>query len=297
MSAAASLRPSPGRDVLDLTNALARAGWGEVLSRPDHRAARFVLRELANLSYDAHQGRQGTATTTAPQLARLTGYCERQTREGLYALEDLGIIEWHRGGIREGRPTPSVIRIVKTVLADLVEAARTWCDARISERAVATMDRIKRTVRYRLCRGRKRAREAHAAATASLPLFEGRKGARASRPSAPKPTVPPKEKQPMRHEPEYMRYLATTCTHGGLAPDRCNRCKYEAIQRLERVKEATKIKAERQAYEEAREVPWEELYPRAYVEYMKAKHPGTNHHSWPRLQLNDPRAKELLLNG
>nr|DAP67712.1 MAG TPA: RNA polymerase III subunit [Caudoviricetes sp.] len=300
MSRPVPMRPSAGADVLTLTSALARAGWGETFAAPLFRGARVMLRELATAMFEARQGRRASIDITGPQLADRTGYSDRWVRESLATLEGLGLIEWYRGGIVEGAPKPSLIRIVKGVLADFVLAARCWHDDVLDARIVAVKARIKATTIWRLCRGRKRRRDPHAEVASILPLFEGRKGARASRPSAPEPKIPTndnvKEKD-MRAAPEYMRYLATTCTHGGLAPDRCNRCKYEAIQRLERVKEATKVKAERQAYEEAREVPWEDLYPRAYVEYMKAKHPGTNHHSWPRLQLNDPRAKELLLNG
>lgn len=294
------MRPSAGADVLTLTSALARAGWGEAFAAPRFRGARVMLRELATAMYEARQGRRASIDITGPQLADRTGYSDRWVRESLATLEGLGLIEWYRGGIVEGAPKPSLIRIVKSVLADFVLAARRWHDDVLDARIVAVKARIKATTIWRLCRGRKKRRDPHAEVAVILPLFEGRKGARASRPSAPDPKVLTNEKakeKDMRIAPEYMRYLATTCAHGGLAPDRCNRCRYEAIQRLERVREAEAARIERQRHDAAQEVPWESLYPPAYVEYMKTKHPGTSHRSWPRLQLNDPRAKELLLNG
>lgn len=300
MSRPVPLRPSAGADVLTLTSALARAGWGEAFALPLFRGARVMLRELAAAMFEARQGRRASIDITGPQLADRTGYSDRWVRESLATLEGLGLIEWYRGGIVEGSPKPSLIRIVKSALADFVLAARRWHDDVLDARIVAVKARIKATTIWRLCRGRKRRRDPHAEVASILPLFEGRKGARASRPSVPEPKVPTndnvKEKD-MRVAPEYMRYLATTCAHGAPAPDRCNRCKYEAIQRLERVKEAEAARIERQRHDAAQEVPWEDLYPPAYVEYMKAKHPGTSHRSWARLQLNDPRAKELLLNG
>ena len=51
--------PARRRDVLDLVNVLARAGWGPGLSRPAFRAPRIILTALANKAYDAHLGRAG----------------------------------------------------------------------------------------------------------------------------------------------------------------------------------------------------------------------------------------------
>ena len=62
MSRPVPLRPSAGADVLTLTSALARAGWGEAFALPLFRGARVMLRELAAAMFEARQGRRATRT-------------------------------------------------------------------------------------------------------------------------------------------------------------------------------------------------------------------------------------------
>ena len=231
---APALRPSPAQDVLQLTNSLAKAGWGSDFAAPAFRASRVVLRELANVMYAARRGRAAAIDITAPQLADRTGYSERWTRDALATLEALGLIEWHRGGIVEGAPRSSLIRIVKTALADLIYAARVWHDDVIDARVIATKARIKATLRWRFCKGRKQRNNPHAEVNSILPLYEGRKGApsRAARP------VLPSLKESTSHatteghnmpspDPEYMPVI---CGHGASVPRFCNACRSEAWQ-------------------------------------------------------------------
>lgn len=102
-----------------LTNRLQKAGWGD-LGTPTLRGLARVLDALAGTL----NPRTGAGKTTAPQLAEKTCYTERWVRRCLTLLEELELIEWHRGGIHQGKPTPSWIRVSKAALVDLVHLAR-----------------------------------------------------------------------------------------------------------------------------------------------------------------------------
>ena len=120
-----------------LLRSLARAGWGE-LARPEDRALRGVLRGLSDVLDD----RTAAGETTAPQLHDVTGYSEKWVRNALERLEALGIVEWHRGGIAGGKPTPSVVRVVKARLVELIHKARPDLVAKVRARAVETTKRL-----------------------------------------------------------------------------------------------------------------------------------------------------------
>ena len=122
-----------------LVGRLKAAGWG-VLGGETFRGLRLVLDALAVL-LDA---RSGQGKVTAPQLAMVSDYTERWVRRNLTLLEEAGIIEWHRGGIVAGRPTPSWIRVDKTLLLDLVHVARRRKAERLTEQTRATRHRLAR---------------------------------------------------------------------------------------------------------------------------------------------------------
>lgn len=125
-----------------LVSALARAGWAEL----DKRRAggyRAVLRALTDLLPHG----SATGMVTANQLADAAGMSERWTRDRLGWLEHAGIITWTRGGIRDGRPTPSLITVSKRALADLVNRARGQISERLAARAAETSKRIRETIR------------------------------------------------------------------------------------------------------------------------------------------------------
>ena len=65
---------------------------------------------------------------TAEQLAAAAGYSVGWTRTRLHWLEDLGILTWTRGGIVDGRPTPSRMRIDKRALLAVLSTARALRD-------------------------------------------------------------------------------------------------------------------------------------------------------------------------
>lgn len=120
-----------------LTDRLAKAGWGD-LGAPDLRVMARVLDALAS-TLNTYSG---AGYTTAPQLAEKTCYTERWVRRGLTLLEQLDLIEWHRGGIQGGKPTPSWIRVSKALLADLVAIARRKQGERLAEASRATRERV-----------------------------------------------------------------------------------------------------------------------------------------------------------
>lgn len=293
-----ALRPSPAQDVLQLTNSLAKAGWGSDFAAPAFRASRIVLRELANAMYAARRGRAAAIDITAPQLADRTGYTERWTRDALATLEALGLIEWHRGGIVEGAPRPSLIRIVKAALADLIYTARAWHDDVLDARVIATKARIKATLRWRFCKGRKRRANPHAEVNSFLPLYEGRKGAPlgAARPvlTSLKQSVSPEptegHKQMPTPDPEFMPVI---CGHGAPAPRFCNACRSEAWQaQTAAEKERQRIARERAA-EAARIESEKAAQPTAFDLYMAQTYPGASRAQLARLAMEDPRAREL----
>ena len=298
-----ALRPSPAQDVLQLTNSLAKAGWGSDFAAPAFRASRIVLRELANAMYAARRGRAAAIDITAPQLADRTGYTERWTRDALATLEALGLIQWHRGGIVEGAPRPSLIRIVKAALADLIYTARVWHDDVIDARVIATKARLKATLRWRFCKGRKRRANPHAEVSSLLSLYEGRKGAPlgAARPvlTSLNQSVSPRKEENTdmpKYRPAYMTYLAAECKHGEQVSDRCNRCRYEAIMRQQQAAEAERAAAERRRKDDetAENQDPESSWPPAFVEYMHSTYPDAKYFQWARLTLKDSTAKELL---
>lgn len=102
-----------------LLRSLSRAGWGSLAGR-ENQGVRSVLRAVADFLPD----KSAAGRVTALQIAAAAGLSERWTRRCLNILEDLGLIEWYRGGIYNGRAEPSFMRIVKQKLADLIPVAR-----------------------------------------------------------------------------------------------------------------------------------------------------------------------------
>jgi hypothetical protein len=122
-----------------LTTRLQVAGWGD-LGTPELRGLGRVLQALG-LVLDR---RSGAGKVTAHQLAGQTGYTERWVRRCLGLLEELEVIEWHRGGIVQGKPTPSWVRVSKAVLVDLIHIARAKQDTARTERSAETRRRVAR---------------------------------------------------------------------------------------------------------------------------------------------------------
>ena len=288
-----------GQSLTSILAALSRVGWGPLRGR-EFAASRAVLDTLAILAHDTRADLAAVVQTTARQLAKRAGYSLRHTSRCLQWLEDAGVIEWHRGGIRMGAPTVGVIKVVKRTLVDWTLAFRRASDAEDRRRNAATRARIQM---YRLRRNaaRPRALDAHVDMTSPLPSLQEEGAAKAApQPSGgstiPTTTTNRKDLDVPNSSPSYMTYLATECAHGQASSDRCNRCKYEAVMRQQSVMEAEKAAAERRRKEEeqadrgATGASW----PPAFVEYMRAEYPDAAPRQWARLTITDNRAKELI---
>lgn len=158
-----------------LVSAIARAGWDELAGRRGG-GYRAVLRALADLLPD----RSAVGLVTAPQIADAAGITERWARHILTGLEEAGVIVWTRGTIIDGRPQPSLIKVSKRTLADLVRRSRRSGDDRLAARAAETSKRIRETLRMRTLYRSQRRRPAQPAASAPraelnapLPPFRG----------------------------------------------------------------------------------------------------------------------------
>lgn len=285
-----------GMSFTSILAALSRIGWGPLRGR-EFAASRAILDTLALLAHDTLADLSATVQTTARQLAKRAGYSLRHTSRCLQWLEDAGVIEWHRGGIRMGAPTVGVIKIVKKKLVDWALAFRRASDAEDRRRNAETRARIQL---YRLRRNSARPKPvdaAHVDMSTPHPSLRDEGAASASpRSSREEVNSARKDIENMKHKPSYHKYLATECSHGQRSAERCNACKYEAIIRQQRVSEAEKAAAERRRKEEeqadhgATGASW----PPAFVEYMRAEYPDAAPRQWARLTITDDRAKELI---
>ena len=286
-----------GQSLTSILAALSRVGWGPLRGR-EFAASRAVLDTLALLAHDTRADLAAVVQTTARQLAKRAGYSLRHTSRCLQWLEDAGVIEWHRGGIRMGAPTVGVIKVVKRTLVDWALAFRRASDAEDRARNAATRARIQL---YRLRRNSARPKPvdaAHVDMSAPHPSLRDEGASHA----APRPSreeihsTTGKDIESMNYRPSYHRYLATECSHGQRSADRCNVCKYEAIMCQQRVAEAEKVAAQRRRKEEeqadrgATGASW----PPAFVEYMRTAHPDAEPRTWARLTITDAKAKELI---
>lgn len=171
-----------------LIAALAHRGWGPL--REGIPGLVHILQAISH-TVDPYTG---TGYTTAPQLADAAYKSERWVRHCINQLDALGVIEWYPGGIKNGAPAPSFVKIVKATLVELIEVAQKTHDARMLERRAAFEARVRRLPRRGWVRNprainRKRMREAlvlHArqarakaqpeASTYPTPLREGTSG-------------------------------------------------------------------------------------------------------------------------
>ena len=124
-----------------LIAALAHRGWGPL--REGIPGLVHILQAISH-TVDPYTG---TGYTTAPQLADAAYKSERWVRHCINQLDALGVIEWYPGGIKDGRPAPSFVKIVKNVLVELIEVAQESHDARMLERRAQFEARVRRLPR------------------------------------------------------------------------------------------------------------------------------------------------------
>lgn len=122
-----AMRLTAGAPTSVLISSLARSYWG-VLDGAEWRAARGVLQALTLVPTSkkalARFDYKGEVLSTAIQLQKISGYCERWTRIALQTLEEMGVIRWTRGMIVSGNPTSSLFVVVKRKLVELIKFAR-----------------------------------------------------------------------------------------------------------------------------------------------------------------------------
>lgn len=122
---------------ISLLASMENAGWGDLAGREFH-GLRAALRGLAqSLPWGSSAG-----YVTVADVAFRAGYSERWTALQLYRLEDLGLLQWDRGGVLRGTPVRGYMRIVKSVLIELIKAARPAGDAHRAAQRAATRARI-----------------------------------------------------------------------------------------------------------------------------------------------------------
>lgn len=150
-----------------LMNALERAGWGD-LAGADLRGVRVVL---GALSRKAAPVTAIVDTITAEQLAAAAGYSIGWTRTRLHWLEDLGILTWTRGGVVDGRPTPSRMRLDKRALLGLVAIARDLRDVALAALREQTRARIAGLRALDIRSRTHKRRSVHVTLTGTLPPY------------------------------------------------------------------------------------------------------------------------------
>lgn len=116
-----------------LVDRLARAGGGGLERR--HMAALTALARVLPRGSAA-------GTTTAQQLADSARYSGRWMRDTLAELEGLGVVEWRRGGVAYGAPTPSWIRVDKRSLVALIAQGIDQLAELLATRAADTARRL-----------------------------------------------------------------------------------------------------------------------------------------------------------
>ncbi|WP_353708994.1 hypothetical protein ABRQ22_06735 [Cellulosimicrobium sp. ES-005] len=191
--------PVAGWKTTQLVTSLENAGWGELHGR-SMQGVRSTLHALvAALPFGS-----GAGKATVADIAARAGLTTKWVARCLRLLEDLGVIEWTRGGItiesaskRYG--TPGWIRIVKTRLVDLIVAARPLNDARQAQHRAETLARIReiktKYTRTRIKNQRSRRSDHVELSAHPTPLRGGTGGLE------PRPGVPPTSTDSQEHAP------------------------------------------------------------------------------------------------
>lgn len=307
-----------GMSVQDIMGALARVNWGPLQGRA-WAYRRMLLETLTLMMREQRADYAAEIITTAPQVATRMGCHEKTVRNCLHDLEDLGLVEYQRGGIWDGKPMPSVIKIIKKKLVSWVMAWRPKNDERMRRLRLETLARLAglKKARIRPCERP----GAHAEPNASLSISDKR----APKEGARSPYVTPTPARAARAKREYRedaikawkatRYLREeakkdkmqkqtpppefmplVCTHSmiDIGPGSCNACRskawqdYQEAQRLAE-KEAARLRAEQRT----REAADEEAKGSAFAEYMKATYPSARRSEWSDLILVDEEAARL----
>lgn len=306
-----------GMSIQDIMNALARVNWGPLRGRA-WAYRRMLLETLTLMMREQKADYAAEIITSAPQIATRMGCHEKTVRNCLHDLEDLGLVTYQRGGIWDGKPMPSVIKIVKKKIVSWVLAWRPKNDERLRRLRLETLARIAslKKARIRPCQrpgahaelksslsnSVKRARHERARSSYVSPTpakaAQARREAREDAIQAFKATAElraehKKDKKMKTPPPEFMPLI---CAHNASSePSTCNACRSKAwqdYQEAERLaeKEAARKRAEQRRKNEADE----EAKGKAFAAYMRATYPNARRSEWWTFLASDPRAKEIV---
>lgn len=174
---------TPGAPAPVLLTALESAGWGR-LSGAEMRGVRGVLSQLVKLL----PAKSAQGSVPVVKLAERAGYTTRWTARCLNLLEDLELVEWHRGHVAAGEPVPSYFRVNKTVLLVLWQLAKETRDAYFAQLREDTRERLSHLRRLYVKTGRKtQNRRSFHVEVSSTPTSIGRDTGAVSAPIPPPP--------------------------------------------------------------------------------------------------------------
>lgn len=276
-----------GMDITRIMSGLSRIGWGPIRGC-EFAASRAILTALVHAMEDQRSTLTASAKITATQLAKRASVSLRHTRRCLQWLEDAGVIEWWRGGIRNGTPTVGLMRIVKTKLVEWILAFRSASDAEDRKRNHETRLRIQR---YRLYRNNQRPKalaEAHEDMKTPCSSLQ-EEGARSAAPRLRKTfnsatTKTAKEETMANPMPEFMPKV---CHHGNDIPRYCNVCRMKGWQA-----QWAWDKAERESAR-SKDDEVNAARDRALDAYFAQAYPNATPRQRARLALTDHKAQEI----
>lgn len=282
-------KPNASWPLPALLRSLRKAGWG-ILAGYEYQAVRGTLLGLADCLPDLSARGQATVL----QIQASAGVSERWIRRCLNVLEDLGVIEWTRGTIIAGSPTPSYFTISKRALVHLILIARDELTRRLREHKQKYLARLQQLRKQTLPRYRKENPGSRAELSTSLTTSkEGESPFKVSDSPRKKNSKAPTTEGKMMHIPTPPKpdpaMMPKICVHAG-SPDKsiiwsCPDCRAKAVPLHEWAEyEAEKIASERQyvsapdAEADKLSMELEQRYPdmtpaqraRAYLKELKA---------------------------
>lgn len=290
----------------DLVAALSRAGWGP-LRGAENRCARAILEAIARNSKFEKLDRAGMTRITLNQIADRAGYSDRHVRRWMPVLEDLGLITYHRGGVKDGKPEVGALRVSKKLLVRWIMEARETYNRLLARRQEETAKRLASLRNLRI-RGQVFLANVHADMASSLLSHKERRARAALRacPEARSARLNDSQKE-IRMVSPLPEYMPAQCIHIGSDPYRCNACRSVGWQRQQAAQQQAKARELSNRQDERLRTMSEQVaplpvdamkaetnYPKPFIDYMRVNYPDAHPRSYARLILRDKTARELL---
>ncbi|WP_165215321.1 hypothetical protein [Schaalia sp. ZJ1691] len=299
----------------DILLAFARINWGPIRGRR-WAYRRLMLTTLSLMMREQKCDRDARLVTTAHQLAERMGAHDKTAYRCLHDLEDLGLIEWERGGIANGKPQPGVLKVIKRKLVDWVLAFRAKHDKEMEAYREAIVKRLdKMAEKYNRHRQTMRQppnirQSVHVDSKSDLSSYR----MSAHSPRAPHRPVNPspakdligyraiqkaleplrrqerKYKQMQAHMPD-AAYMPLVCPHSKDTPALCNACRSQAwqdqqAQERRQRDEAARKRAEAKTMKELEN----EAKGQRFGDYMRTMYPDAAKADWYKIIQTDPQA-------